>query len=451
MVAGIIALFLFSFRLGSRSLNSDEIYSASLVRQPTREIWRVVILEQTNMAPYYFILKAWTVFFGTSPVAIRSLSVIFAAIAVSFLFVLARRLFGDVVARLSAIFLTVNSLFLFSAQEARAYALVVLTATAAMWLLVRLLDDGAVRSAVFLAAVSAFGAYCHFYFILLIPGLMLSVIAHPLWRSRRNLLLLSSGLLCAQLVPLATFIVTRDAGQIDWITKPSLIDLVNMARSYSGPRPRPVGPLILCTALLALAVWSRDLVRRGAEWRVTMLASALLTPVLLAVAVTYSVKPILNTQYLIVTLPAFCVLVARGALLLPWRPLMWLAVLAALAAPSAYFRTPDTNGWEPIADRVFHQAQPADKIIFQYIFLRRPFDYYRSHQAWPEPAGPPWGHLSMLPHEPLACEGIRPGDRVWIVGAAPTCLTRLTILTTVSGPGSYTQVQLVRAESVQTQ
>src|SRR5262245_5808329 len=71
-----------SYRLSDRSLWLDEAFTWRLIQFPWREMMSRIALD--NSPPvYYLVLKFWAVCFGTTPLALRSLSVLFGAVTVA--------------------------------------------------------------------------------------------------------------------------------------------------------------------------------------------------------------------------------------------------------------------------------------------------------------------------------------------------------------------------------
>jgi len=98
----------------------DEAFSAFIVRFNFFQIARYTA---TDVHPpfYYWILKIWTMLFGTSEVAFRSLSVLFGLTAIVFGFLLVKRLFGRRAAFVSLLFMAISPMLIRYGQEARMY------------------------------------------------------------------------------------------------------------------------------------------------------------------------------------------------------------------------------------------------------------------------------------------------------------------------------------------
>lgn len=135
VIAGIAALYgLLTFGgMTKWSIWFDEAFSAYLMRFDMAGIMHYTAAD-VHPPFYYLVLKLWTLVFGTSDLALRSLSAttILAAITIVYLFV--KQVFGRKAALMSVTLLSLSPLLIRFGQEARMYGLVVLITTLATWL-----------------------------------------------------------------------------------------------------------------------------------------------------------------------------------------------------------------------------------------------------------------------------------------------------------------------------
>ena len=101
----------------------DESYSAYLVRGDFGQIWQMTALD-VHPPFYYFCLKVWSLLFGNSDFALRSMSVFFGGLTIILAFFLLRRWFGEKAAAISTLALSIAPIFVRYSQEMRMYALV---------------------------------------------------------------------------------------------------------------------------------------------------------------------------------------------------------------------------------------------------------------------------------------------------------------------------------------
>jgi mannosyltransferase len=132
LVLVLAAAFRF-YNLGSQSLWSDEGNSVALAGRSFAQIARDAA-NDIHPPLYYFLLRAWTLIFGTSEAALRSLSATLGVLLVLTIAELGRRLYNRITG-LAAGFIAAFSPFqVYYSQEARMYMLLALEAALAMLL-----------------------------------------------------------------------------------------------------------------------------------------------------------------------------------------------------------------------------------------------------------------------------------------------------------------------------
>ena len=107
----------------NQSIWFDESYSAYLTRFEYPKIWAFTASD-VHPPLYYFVLKTWAHFFGHTEVAMRSLSVIFGAIAVLFAFLWIKYKYGATAAITASTLLAISPVFVRYGQEMRMYSMV---------------------------------------------------------------------------------------------------------------------------------------------------------------------------------------------------------------------------------------------------------------------------------------------------------------------------------------
>jgi uncharacterized membrane protein len=113
--------------------------------------------------------------FGTSELAFRSMSLMFALVAIVFGFLLVRRLFGRKAALLTVAFLALSPMLVRYGQEARMYTMVAAIAMIATYVLTIALESKRRRPWIVYGVVVALGMLTHYFMALV-------WITHWLWR-----------------------------------------------------------------------------------------------------------------------------------------------------------------------------------------------------------------------------------------------------------------------------
>ena len=125
---------------------------------------------------YYWLLKIWSAFFGTTEVAYRSLSLVFGASAISFGYVLVRRLFGRKAAWVSLLLLVLSPMLIRYGQEARMYTLAATITLAATFTLTFAVKSKRRLPWVIYGILVALGMWTHYFTALV-------WISHWIWRT----------------------------------------------------------------------------------------------------------------------------------------------------------------------------------------------------------------------------------------------------------------------------
>ncbi len=128
------------WRLGSKSLWIDELFSAEIARQPTVSAIIAAVSQTEGRPPlYYLLLHYCTLAFGYSDFALRFPSLLASTASLPLFYVLAKRLTNQVVARTAMMLLAIAPLYILYSRMARAYCLAVFFALGASYFFARLL------------------------------------------------------------------------------------------------------------------------------------------------------------------------------------------------------------------------------------------------------------------------------------------------------------------------
>lgn len=140
----------------------DEAFSAYIIRF---DFWQIAAYTAVDVQPplYYWLLKLWSLLFGTSELALRSMSVFWGSIALIFGYLLIRRLFTRKAAMLGLGFMTVLPLFIRYSQEVRMYTLVAAIVMIATYLLVVAVQTGHRRTWLLYGVFVALGMWTHYF------------------------------------------------------------------------------------------------------------------------------------------------------------------------------------------------------------------------------------------------------------------------------------------------
>ena len=415
----LLAFALRVYRLDAQAIWWDESLS---VYRATRDLGTVLantILIQnivtTDTVPQcyflfvHFLIRA----FGTSEFALRFFSVIANVATIPLLYVLARRWLGNSAALTAALLGALSPFYVWYAQEARPYALVLFWSTLAVYALTRAFEMGhrltlintdktkpisvhprssVSYSWIFVYCLSAIAAlYTHYFAIFLFPfhAILILILVRP--TPRRHWFFFLPALPFASVIFLVRQVLTSAAGNVG--TGPYLVPLDVMLRDLLNSFSvgitmdwtQAAGVGAVTFGLLAIGILFPNSKSRITNFEFRILNLAYLFIPIIGVQILSTVRPLYqNSRYLIAISPAFYLGVAAGIATLArwWRPLALAAlgvfvIGAAISLNNWYFDPrfgkDDHRAWaESLRDR----ARAGDFLILNSPHTAELYRYY---------------------------------------------------------------------------
>jgi cellulose synthase (UDP-forming) len=179
-----IALIVRVALIDAQSLRLDESLSLAQVQDHSLiGLWRYLAEANVHVPLYHTILFFWVRLFGSAEWVIRIPSVILGAAAVPMLYLVARRLLSHHAALFAAAIGATSPFWIWHADEARMYPLMLFLALSSLYLLFRALEEGGAWRWVAYGVVTGISFYSH-YFALLMPAVHLGylLIFRVSWR-----------------------------------------------------------------------------------------------------------------------------------------------------------------------------------------------------------------------------------------------------------------------------
>jgi 4-amino-4-deoxy-L-arabinose transferase-like glycosyltransferase len=284
----VLAAALRLWRIGHQSYWLDEAFTVGLVNEDFVGMLKGV--RETESTPHLFYTLAWLweKVVGDGEAALRSLSALVGTATVPVAYLAARELFKPVVALTAAALVAVNPWLVWYSQEARAYALLVLLATAALLFFLRA-RSGDRRSLALWALFSALAVLTHYFAAFMVAPMGLWLI----WTRRERAPLVASGAVAAVGVALAPLALDqRASGHTKFIESIALGDRVSdlpkkfVTGELGTPTPGigAAAGLLVMVALTLLVARAPEQDRTRALGLAGLVAVTLAVPLLLAVA-----------------------------------------------------------------------------------------------------------------------------------------------------------------------
>ena len=356
----------------------DEALTVNIARLPLDQIPEA--LRHDGAPPlYYVLLHGWMRVFGTSELAVRALSGVFAVAALPLTWVLARRVAGSRVAWAALLIMAASPFSIRYATEARMYSLVVVLVLVGALALVEVLERPSTRVAVVLGLCVALLLYTHYWSIYLLAtvgGLfVLQAVRGPEPRAgaRRVVVAMAGG--CLLFVPwLPSFVYQARNTGTPWGAGGNLRSLFDTVTHFAGGYwDFGIALGLVYFALLVLGVFGR--VGDGGRIEIELrghapgrfLATVVFTTLALAVVAGRLSGSAYAVRYAAVVLPALVLVMAIGVdVFTSPRAYGWvLGVIVVLGFAACI---PNVVGDRTSADKVAsaleEQARPGDVVAY---------------------------------------------------------------------------------------
>ena len=354
---------------------------------PARVV-RAVLLSDTNPPLYYVLLYGWTLFFGTSDMALRSFSTVCSLACLPLLAMIARRTAGTAAVPAVCVLFAFSPLTIYYSAEGRMYSLLWLWILAATWvsLVMRQRGGGACLFALWVLT-SAAGLLTHYFFLFPWLAIVGYLVIRPAKLKRRQLVL---GVLATALLILPWYVKLPEslAGwriTKDWLkSRPLHSSLLVVLRDnlfqffsgherhlWEGCRISSIVAFMLFAAVAALALWRTRLrlLSRDRLLLALVFAAACAGP--FAFDVLQHTYTIAWPRYVISALPAAYLLAAAAlACLRPRTRIIMLSLIVLAWIPNLVVMNQDPSHWNSIREisrAVSANSHPSDLILVHSI------------------------------------------------------------------------------------
>lgn len=367
----VLGAILRLWALNGKSFWLDEIASVVIAKMPGNSFWHWLWTEEGNMALYYVMLRPWLeIHVGEG--TIRLLSVLPGIASVPVMYLLGRRLFGRAAGLLAAVLLALNACAVVYSQEARGYSWLLLGTIVSTYYFVRLIDRPSM-SVAFAYAIAAGVTFYFHYFGLLVPlGHAISLLVLARERRPWKQLWFAAAILVVFAAPVLWMIRAQPGRHLDWVAKPSLLEMYHLGVFLAADSGKGVGAALLAVELVLLVVFFRGLLAlrkapaRAGLWENTLVASGLLTPILFSLLFSF-IRPVFFHRFLIICLPAWLLAVTVGAMQLRQRSIRTWAIagvclFSLVSTVLSYSRV--REDWRGVANFLIDNSRTQDVVVY---------------------------------------------------------------------------------------
>ena len=381
----VLALLLRLPRFG-RSLWFDEVwYSTHQLWRSWPDLMRSIVVSKTSPL-YRLLLFGWVELFGEGEVALRLPPLLFGIGSILLVYQLVRRRSGDAAGLLAGLVLAFSPAHVWYSQEATPYALTPFLLVAAALLADRLVSEPFSPARLGLFAL-ALGAACfthYFATAFVVPFGLLALTARG-----RSRLWMTGAVIAAGLAVAGVLVVKELTGHLDtgqsflraftpgeawqlvfhWFPEGNA--LWTVGADAASPKFLLSHPLLLACQLFAGVLLLRGLFAgEGRTARVALIDTAFLAtlPVALALLGWIGFRHLYIERYLLVVLPFFVALEARGA----WSIRGRAPRLAASAALVALTAAAWLGWWQKPGITTVHEPNPDWRAAARLLIERTP-------------------------------------------------------------------------------
>jgi hypothetical protein len=287
------------FRINDKSFWFDETFTV-FVTQQAGLMFNILWNHEANMWFYYILMFGWQKL-SMSEFWIRSFSVIFSVLAILVFYLLGKKLFNSRVSAIATLLLPFNFLFIFNSQNGRSYSLVLFLTLLASILFLKFIEQSTSRNKYFFSIVSILAIYTHVFAGFLVIGQIIYLFL--LKRMAGYKAILSIGIIHA--IGLLPFLISPAfrGDQVGWLEKPDFLAPIGVFSLLAGD----FFPLMVgygCLLLIGCYYIIKEKLNNALKYCLLLA----ITPLVLALIISFLIKPIYQSIYLFVSLPYFLLL-----------------------------------------------------------------------------------------------------------------------------------------------
>jgi mannosyltransferase len=397
-----VGFFLRFYALGAESFWFDEKMSLYFSQRDLVSILNPPGSETQVPPLYYILLHFWIGLFGTSEIAVRSLSAILGSLSIVALYKLGKYLFNVKIAIYSSLILAVSIFQIYFSQEARMYSLLTLTTLLSIFFFLKSLNENRLRFWIGYIIASILMLYTHFYGVFI----LIFQFSYLLLYYRNRTGCVKKCLVAFSLVTLGFFpwlikllevtpYILEGHSAIAWIPEPNIILILGtilifcnssvvglLVFGYSirsifqlANLKKYFNKLSFSESLKGIQAYFFDSSKFGINFCFIWMG----IPIILSLLISLIFQPIYLPKYLILVSPVFYLLVSKG-LTRKGPKVSYILVLILLIDSAmisySYYTNFNKEQWRAAAIYIQEGEGTRDLIIITAPWLDLNFEHY---------------------------------------------------------------------------
>lgn len=355
VTAGCLGILL----LTRRSLSSDEAVAVERARAPFRDLVERAVDHDPGTLGYLALLHP-LVEWNDSEWAVRAPSVVAAALAALFGYLLGRALFGRIAGAIAGLALALDAGVVASSQQVRPYALAILAILVSTLLLVLALDRSALWWIAYVPACAALSLTHPIAATVVVAHVVAAVLA---LRETRASVAAAAAALALGAAAAAPLTLAALADRADaW--KGARLDPGEVATGLG--RAAGWNVALAGLAVLGLFVLLSGRLPGALPWQAALVVGLIAAP-LVGVLLAATFMPVFPARALVVCAPGLAVACGAGVAWIPDRRLALGAAgaLAVLAVPAlvGWYTSPAPEDWRSAVATAGREVEPGETVV----------------------------------------------------------------------------------------
>jgi len=307
----LASLFIFD-HLGARTMWVDEAGVANTAELPFNQAYLMAFQDGHLIAHVYFT-KILSLILGTSEIAYRSFSILFALALIILLYKTAKLIFADKKTALSAAILgSTNYFLIWFASQIRPYTLAAFSGLLSFYFFIKLTQTASKKYYIAYALVTLIGLYTHPWLFLVLASQILTTLFFSKQIKNYFKILFSAGAALVLALPyVAVMLYQGQLGTTAWLGKPENLAILKSFRYLS------YGENYVYLILILIAIFF--IISNHSEFKnhfsknkiaLTALSLYLFFPLIAAFIISQFKPAYLLGRYEMIVLPAFILIAA---------------------------------------------------------------------------------------------------------------------------------------------